>query len=241
MAFDIRQNIFDGDGMPSEKKAGQYRQQLLELFMESPEGQALEDEDTDPGFWIHSMIDYGIDYLGVTPARMSPDQLRELLFDIFPRKVSADADEAPQAIRELQAFWQFAQREFQLENAAACLKVLDDKAVRQMKKEMGNPANFGMAKSIVMMGKARGFDMTTEEGMNEWIATYNAEIAPKMTPRIPMPTERSRHAEPPPSGAGMPFPLLSGWDRGGAGSTKKAQSKIKRRMARNSQRKNRKK
>jgi len=46
-------------------------------------------------------------------------QLRELLFDIFPRKVSADAEEAPQAIRELQAFWQFAQREFQLENAAA--------------------------------------------------------------------------------------------------------------------------
>jgi hypothetical protein len=240
MAFDIRQNLFDRDGMPVEKKVGQYLQELIRLFRESPEGQALEDEGLYPGFWINSMVEYGIDYLGVTPARLSPDQLRELLFDIFPRKVSADADEAPQAIRELQAFWQFAQREFQLENAAACLKVLDDKAVRQMKKEMSNPANFGMAKSIVMMGKERGFDMTTEEGINEWIATYNAEIAPKIAPRLPMAAERSRSAESTP-GAGQPLPSFAWLSAGRAGSTRKAQNRIRRGMRRNSQKKNRKK
>ena len=240
MAFDIRQNLFDRDGMPVEKKVGQYLQELIRLFGESPEGQALEEEDLYPGFWVNSMVEYGIDYLGVTPARLSPDQLRELLFDIFPRKVSADADEAPQAIHELQAFWQFAQREFQLENAAACLKVLDDKAVRQMKKEMSNPANFGMAKSIMMTGKARGFDMTSEEGINEWIATYNVEMASKMAPRIPMPAERSGSAEPAPE-TGLPLPSFAWLSAGRAGSTRKAQSKMKRRMARNSQKKNRKK
>jgi hypothetical protein len=240
MAFDIRQNLFDRDGMPVEKKVVQYLQELIRLFRESPEGQALEDEDLYPGFWVNSMVEYGIDYLGVSPARLSPDQLRELLFDIFPRKVSADAEEAPQAIHELQAFWQFAQHEFQLENAAACLKVLDGRAVRQMKKEMSNPANFGMAKSIVMTGKARGFDMTTEEGINEWIATYNAEIAPKIAPRLPMPAERSGSAEPTP-GAGQPFPSFAWLSAGRAGVSRNAQNKIKRRMARNSQKKNRKK
>jgi hypothetical protein len=240
MAFDIRQNLFDRDGMPVEKKVGQYLQELIRLFRESPEGQVLEDEGLYPGFWVNSMVDYGIDYLGVSPARLSPDQLRELLFDIFPRKVSADADEAPQAIHELQAFWQFAQREFQLENAAACLKVLDDKAVRQMKKEMSNPANFGMAKSIVMMGKARGFDMTTEEGMNEWIATYNAEMAPKIAPRHPMPAERSGSAEQTP-GAGLQLSSYAWLSAGRVGGSRNAQNKIKRRMARNSQKKNRKK
>ena len=240
MAFDIRQNLFDRDGMPVEKKIGQYLQELIRLFRESPEGQALEDEGLYPGFWVNSMVEYGIDYLGVSPARLSPDRLRELLFDIFPRKVSADAEEAPQAIRELQAFWQFAQREFQLENAAACLKVLDGRAVRQLKKEMSNPANFGMAKSIVMMGKARGFDMATEEGINEWIATYNTEIAPKIASRHSMPAERSGSAEPTP-GAGLPFPSFAWLSAGRAGGSRNAQNKIKRRMARNSQKKNRKK
>ena len=134
----------------------------------------------------------------------------------------------------LQAFWQFAQREFQLENAAACMKVLDDKAVRQMKKEMSNPANFGMAKSIVMMGKAHGFDMTTEEGINEWIATYNAEIAPKIASRHSMP------AEPTPNAA-QPLPSFAWLSAARAGSTGKAQNKLGRRMRRNSQKKNRKK
>lgn len=49
-----------------------------------------------------------------------------ILFDPFPHKVSASADEAPEIIRELQAFRQFLQREFHLENAAVCLTVLDD-------------------------------------------------------------------------------------------------------------------
>lgn len=50
---------------------------------------------------------------------------------------------------------------------------------------MSNPANFGMAKSLVMLGQERGFDMTSEEGLNEWMQTYNAELA---------------------SGASLPFP-----------------------------------
>ena len=42
---------------------------------------------------------------------MTPDNLREILFDIFPRKVSAEPDEAPNIVRELQEFWKFLQRE----------------------------------------------------------------------------------------------------------------------------------
>jgi len=42
--------------------------------------------------------------------------LREILFDLFPRKVSTSADEADEIIRELQAFWTFLQREYHLAN-----------------------------------------------------------------------------------------------------------------------------
>jgi hypothetical protein len=63
---------------------------------------------------------------------MTPDNLREILFDIFPRKVPAGLDEAPNMVRELQEFWKFLQREYQLENAAACLKVLISQGQREL-------------------------------------------------------------------------------------------------------------
>ncbi len=224
MAFDIHQRVFDRNGELLEKKSIQYREQLLQLFEESPEFQALLDEGIDPG-WTSMLLDYGIDYLGVTPPQMTSDSLREILFEIFPRKVTADANEAPAVIRELQAFWQFLQREFQLENAAACLKVLNDRAARRLKEEMNNPANFGMAKSLMMMGLERGFDMTTEEGINEWVNTYNSELATG-GPRVPIPgflPSFSNVAGPP------------------AGGSSRGSNQARRRASRESRKRNRKK
>jgi len=94
--------------------------------------------------------------------------------------------------------------------------VLDNNAVRELKEEMSNPANFGIAKSFVMMGQERGFDMTSEEDMNAWMATYNAELAAGTGPRIPLPGERSPGA-------------------------RKVHGKLRRKMARESRRRNRKK
>lgn len=194
MTFNIHQQVFNRDGRPLEKKASQYQEQLLQLFEQSPEGQALRDEGIEAG-WASMLIDFGMNYLSVTPSQMAPHHLREILFELFPRKVSAAATEVPDIIRELQAFWQFLQREFHLENAAACLSMLDEKAVRKLKSEMSNPANFGIAKSFVMMGMERGFDLSSEEGINEWMANYNAEIAAGTGLRIPLPGEQSASAQ----------------------------------------------
>ena len=108
--------------------------------------------------------------------------------------MSAEADEAPIIIRELQYFWKFLQRDFHLENATACLKILDDEAANELKEEMNNPANFGIAKSFFMMGKDQGFDMSTEEGLQSWMETYNAGLAAGTQPRIPLPGEQRRSA-----------------------------------------------
>ncbi len=194
MTFNIHQQVFNRDGRPLEKKASQYQEQLLQLFEQSPEGQALRDEGIEAG-WASMLIDFGMNYLSVTPSQMAPHHLREILFELFPRKVSAAATEVPDIICELQAFWQFLQREFHLENAAACLSMLDEKAVRKLKSEMSNPANFGIAKSFVMMGMERGFDLSSEEGINEWMANYNAEIAAGTGLRIPLPGEQSASAQ----------------------------------------------
>lgn len=228
MTFNIHQKVVNRYGETSEEKAKEYRNQLFKLFVESPEGHVLFDEGISPG-WADAMMDYAFGYIGVSPAQMSPDDLREVLFDLFPRKVSADAEEAPNIIRELQAFWKFLQREFKLENAAACLKVLEDrKTVRILKDEMSNPANFGMAKSFVMMGMARGFDMTSEEDLNKWMATYNAELTAGTGQRVPLPL-------PPPS---TTIPPLSGsW----GGSNRKSSNESRQQMARQNRQRNRKK
>ncbi|HLL79479.1 MAG TPA: hypothetical protein VKT25_08270 [Ktedonobacteraceae bacterium] len=160
--------------------------------MQSPEGQALRQEDIEPG-WADMLLDFSINYLSVTPPQMTAGDLREVLFELFPRKVSTTPDEAEGIVREFRAFWTFMQREFQLANAAECLKTLDEKAARRLKKELDNPANFGIAKSFVMMGLQRGFDLSSEESINEWMETYNAELAAG-GPHIPLPGEQSASA-----------------------------------------------
>jgi hypothetical protein len=188
MTFDIHQPVFDKEsGDYLEDVAIQYREELVALFEASVEGKILEDEGIEPG-WADIVIDLGINYMQVTPAQMSAPYLRTILFQIIPQKIAASASEVPEAIRELQLFWTFLQREFHLENAASCLKLLNSEGTIPLMQElMENPANFGIAKSLITMGMQRGFDMTTQEGINEWIATYNAEIKAGTGTPVPLP------------------------------------------------------
>ncbi len=145
------QQVFDRDGLPLEKKVGSNLDQLMELFVLSPEGQKLWSEGIEPG-WASMMMDFGMNDPSVAPPQLSPDDLREILFDLVPHKVSTSADDAEDIVCELQAFWTFLQRGLQLEHATACLKVPDEGAARDLKKKLSNPITFGIAKSFVMMG-----------------------------------------------------------------------------------------
>ncbi len=128
----------------------------MKLFAESPEGRVILDRGSDFG-WADILMDYGISYEGVTPATMTAPDLETVLFSTFPHKVSAPPETAPDAIREIRAFWQFLSREFELKNARSCLKVLDDRGEQRLAKEMGNPANFGeMARASVVFPTCRG-------------------------------------------------------------------------------------
>ena len=190
MTFDIHQQIFDADGTPLEHEAQEYQDQLIKLFEQSPEGEAISNEGIERG-WARLMTILGMKYLGVTPPQMSTHDMHEILFDLIPRKISVPADEAPDIIREFQAFWRFMQREFHLENATACLNVLDEKAAQELKMRMSNPANFGMTKSFIMMGMQRGFDMQSQESLDEWTRIYNAELAAGTGTPIPFPREQT--------------------------------------------------
>src|SRR6266545_1681107 len=174
MDFNIRQD-FSGDDY-DEEAVESYTEGLFARFVRSPEAAALDagEDDFDGFFWSNPLIQYGIDYRSVTPATMRPADFEEVLFRVFPRKVSVDASKAEEIVIELRAFWRFLQREFGLENAAECLSILDDGAIAKLRGKLADPSNFGMAKSFFAEGEEMGFDMETEDGVQTWVKECNA-------------------------------------------------------------------
>lgn len=138
--------------------------------------------DPDMGFWAAQLIYYGWQYEGSTIPQMTVGNVRSVVEDLFPRKISLHSpEEANGAIPELVAFWKYLKREFHLPQADAVLE-----ALHQVEPDfpgmMNDPSNFGMAKSFFMMGQAAGFDMTSEEGMNQFMLAFNAGMLGGRTP-----------------------------------------------------------
>jgi hypothetical protein len=189
MGFNIHEDLHDADGDFDEEAAEAYERELIERFAGSPEGREIG----DVGVWAGMMVQYGLGCVGVTPATIDAGALGEIVFEMFPRKVSCSANDAGDIVRELQAFFSFVGREFGLVNAAECCAVLDGNAASRLARELANPANFGIAKSFFMGGRAAGFDMSSSEGIDAWSKTYNRQInAPLRRTRPMSPEERAK-------------------------------------------------
>ena len=189
MSFDINEAVFDSNGTYLEEKAVRYEEALMNQFAASPEGQAIKEKGTELG-WARAMIHYAITYPGVTPPAMTTGDLEEVVFDLFPRKVITERGDGAEIIQELQAFWRFLQRVYQLPQARQMVACLTPQAARRLERELQEPVNFGMAKSFVLMGKEAGFDMESPEGMRAWVEAYNATVAPTMAAAEPPPTKK---------------------------------------------------
>lgn len=179
MPFDIDEPVFDEHGTYLEEPAVRYEHALMEQFAASPEGQAIKEAGTELG-WAGVMIHYAISYPGVTPATMTVNDLEEVIYELFPRKVITERGDGAEIIHELRAFWHFVERVYQLPHAQQMLARLTPQAARRLERELRKPATFGMAKSFVLMGQEAGFDMESPEGMQAWVKAYNATIAPTM-------------------------------------------------------------
>jgi hypothetical protein len=193
MSFDINEAVFDSKGAYLEEKAVRYEEALMDQFAASPEGQAIKERGTELG-WTRAMIHYAITYPGVTPPTMTTGDLEEVIYDLFPRKVITERGDGAQIIQELRAFWRFLQRVYQLPQARQMLARLTPQATRRLERKLQEPANFGMAKSFVLMGKEAGFDMESPEGMRAWVQVYNATVAPTMAAAEPPLKKKARGA-----------------------------------------------
>ncbi len=179
MTFDIYAKLINEYGDLEEQTADRYKEELIALFESSPEGCPLTGID-GYGQWVEPFLHYAIGYEGITPPEMDQNSVRNILLGLFPRKVLTEPEEASNIVKELTAFWQFLGREFRLGNAQDCERATITLR-RRLERALANPANFGMAKSIMWQGMQRGFDIGTEEGVNAWMETYNAEVTTGIT------------------------------------------------------------
>ncbi len=147
--------------------------ELMHRFTSSPEAKDI-DEIQACGF----VMDFAANYFGQTIATLGASELREIIFDIIPRKVNIDASEARWFIEENRAFYGFLKREFQLKQADACLKVLGDAAIKKLEAALSDSNNFGMAKSVFMTGVDAGFDMQSKEGIEAWMQSVQGKPLP---------------------------------------------------------------
>lgn len=172
--FDINEDFFDAGGEFDDGEFQAWSFHLQDAFADSPEFDSLP--DWEHGF-VDCMLQYSASHLGVTPATMSVQDLNEFLFDIVPRKVTMEPEDAGITILELNAFFRFIGREYSVASAEKLANALNNKAASRLAKELGNSSNFGIAKSFFSMGKAAGFDMTTQDGLNQATVAYNNELA----------------------------------------------------------------
>jgi hypothetical protein len=167
--FELDQN---GDEIDAEARRP-LEAELVRRFAASPEAKALTDVQS-----CHLVMDFAADYFGVTIATLAPAELREIVFDIIPRKVAIDASAASSIVEETRALYAFLEREFGLEQAGACRRVLGGDAVKKLEAALSDQSKFGMAKSLFMGGREAGFDLDTEEGIEAWMRAMQSQPLP---------------------------------------------------------------
>jgi len=184
MAFDIyRLDGIDWESSNVEEVLVEYQEGLVERFFDSPEGQMRVRADPEMGFWAAQLIHCGYTYLGATLPQMTVAEFREILTEIFPRKISLLApDDAEDAVPELAAFWEYLGREYHVPRAGAMLEFLREIEC-EFPEIMNDPSNFGMAKSFFMAGQSAGFDMVNEADMHAFMLQYNAQLMQERTRR----------------------------------------------------------
>jgi len=169
---DLVELVQDGEEIDPEARRP-LEDELVRRFADSPEAKALTDIQA-----CHFVMDFAADYFGATIATLRPRELREIVFEIIPRKVSIDASAANWIIEDNRAFYAFLKRELGLKQADACLRMLGGDAVTKLEAALSDTSKFGMAKSLFTAGREAGFDMDSKGGIEAWMRVMQSQPLP---------------------------------------------------------------
>ncbi len=168
------ENIIFMLGEIQEEAAQEYLSNAMDAFRDSAEGQQLHSQGQRLGY-VYNFLDCGLNYMHVTVDLMTVADALEILLELFPRKLSMDVKNCRSVINELCAFWHFVDRVHQLESAKE-IETTIRSMLSTFRRKMSDTESFGMAKSIVMSAMAEGFDVSSQEDMQNFISLFNTRL-----------------------------------------------------------------
>ncbi|MFO7907629.1 MAG: DUF1186 domain-containing protein [Pirellulaceae bacterium] len=167
--------IFDrGECIGDAEEA--YVERACTLFSKSNEAKQVIDRFGGLP-WVQILLEFGTQYRGEIVDNMTTLSVEEFVFGHVPRKVSVEPEAAASLVFELAMFWRYVDRVYELPQARSIAEWLEaDEIVETLETELSEPANFGMAKSLVMAGEEAGYDMTSKEDVDAFVKRYNQSL-----------------------------------------------------------------
>ncbi len=199
--------IFARDEIDHDAEEGYY-ERAHDAFSKSTEAQRVVDRCGGLG-WYRMLLEFGLNDLGETVDAMTLGSVTEFVLDYIPRKVSTQPDAADAIVCELAMFWEYLNRVYELPEAKLIIEWLSAEGmVARLKTELSDTSNYGMAKSMVMLGNKAGYDMSSEAGLSEFMMAYNRSLLSDKHSVAKAPVDREHRVgrnDPCPCGSGKKF------------------------------------
>jgi len=181
---------WDDDEEGAERRADD----LARRFEQSPFAAALPEKCGKCAGWIvFNVFHYARAYTDAEPEDLDLGVLREVLLEVFPRKVSAERDTFECVAPVTQALLRWLESEGILEDSAKLADAVGTWAEKIVANAM-DPNNWGIAKSFVMGARADGVDLTDREAMDDYMVKFNRRFEEQQEQR-----PRTYHDEPEPA------------------------------------------
>jgi hypothetical protein len=145
-------------------------QDLAGAFLLSPEAAALDSMSS-----YEQLFELARTGFGRTALSLEAAQLAMLVFEVLPRKVMLEAEDAAPVVADLRLFYAFLDRVFALPQARACLEILGEGAAEKLAESIASGEHFTREKAILLEGTKAGFDMYTPEGIQAYVAFKKAQ------------------------------------------------------------------
>jgi hypothetical protein len=128
-------------------------------------------QDPETLAWASLFTEYAIAAHEALVHELSPTELQTLVFFTVPSDVTCAPEQAGAAIAGLRALLEHAAASPAPARARQLLQALPKDAAAQLQGRLADPTAFGPAKALIMAGAFAGFDMSTEEGVDEFLMT----------------------------------------------------------------------
>jgi uncharacterized protein YchJ len=152
----------------------------IENFSNSKYFEPLTDaEKSDTCFAICEFAGLMYDYTDKFPNQWSKESMKEVLCELFPRKITAGQEFYENVEAILRAFFLFLGKNRYVKKKSELIAALVEYCPIMIKNS-NNESNWGIAKQFMMAAESSGVDISNKNEMNRFMALYNLQNNKKM-------------------------------------------------------------